>query len=149
MQRWIAVGVVVMLLFVGGGLYGYRAYKQNQPAPMWVPLPTNPDLPMAERDELIDKLKRRLSEPERLKRISKELGLPAKMELPDDAACAREIGVRMFVRAGEAQTPMGSVPAIHVGATGKAKEREVSGEIAMALMKEVWEVLGIEPPKGR
>jgi hypothetical protein len=41
---------------------------------------------------------------------------------------------------------MGKVPAILVGLTGKNKEREVSGEIAMRLMDDVWKILGVEPP---
>lgn len=147
MQRWIVAGVVVMLLFFGGGLYGYRTYKQNRPHPVWVPLPTNPKLPREQRDELIAKLKTELSEQELLMQVSKDLGLPAKMELPDDAACAAEISQRLFVKAGEADTPMGSVPAIHVGVTGKNKDSALSGEIAMRLMDDVWKVLGIDPPK--
>ena len=42
---------------------------------------------------------------------------------------------------------MGKVPAIHIGVKGKAKESEVSGEIAMRLMDDVWKILGIKPPK--
>jgi len=48
MQRWIVVGVVAVLLFCGmgiGGLFAYRAYKQNLPGPVWVPMPVNPELP--------------------------------------------------------------------------------------------------------
>ncbi len=43
---------------------------------------------------------------------------------------------------------MGKVPAIHIGLTGKRKEREVSGAVAMRLMDDVWKILGIKaPPK--
>jgi len=69
-----------------------------------------------------------------------------KWELPSDEACAAELGRRLFVKAGEMDTPMGKVPAIHIGVTGKRKEREVSGEIAMRLMEDVWPILGLEPP---
>jgi hypothetical protein len=41
---------------------------------------------------------------------------------------------------------MGKVPAIHIGVNGKNKEREVSGQIAMRLIQDVWKILGIEPP---
>ena len=88
-----------------------------------------------------------MSQPERLAKVSKDVGLVTKWERPSDEACAAELGNRIFVRAGEMDTPMGKVPAIHVGLTGKRKEREVSGEIAMRLMDDVWKILGIDPPK--
>ena len=37
-------------------------------------------------------------------------------------------------------------PSIHIGVNGKGKESEVSGEIAMRLMDDVWKILGIKPP---
>jgi hypothetical protein len=43
-------------------------------------------------------------------------------------------------------TPMGKVPAIHVGLNGKRKEFDQCGEIAMRLMDDVWPVLGMDPP---
>jgi hypothetical protein len=150
MQRWIVAGVVAVLLFCGmgvGGLFAYRAYKQNLPAPIWVPMPINPELPNDKRDEILNKLKTELEKPELLAKVSHDVGLVKKWELPTDEACAAELGRRMFVRAGEMDTPMGKVPAIHVGLAGKRKEREVSGEIAMRLMDDVWKILGIEPPK--
>jgi hypothetical protein len=67
--------------------------------------------------------------------------------LRSDEQCARELADRLFVRSGDADTPMGKVPAILIGVNGKRKEREVSGEIAMRLMDDVWEILGIDPPK--
>jgi hypothetical protein len=147
MQRWIVAGVVAMMLFFGGGLFAYHSYKQNRPAPVWVPLPFNPEqLPMAKRDEIIIKLKEKLSEPGLLTKVSEDVGLVKKWGLPTNEACAVELGRRLFVKAGDADTPMGKVPAILVGLTGKNKEREVSGEIAMRLMDDVWKILGVEPP---
>lgn len=149
MQRWIVAGVVAVLLIGGmgvGGLFAYRAYKQNLPAPIWVPMPINPELPTDKRDDIIAKLKTELGKPERLAKVSKDLGLVTKWGLPSDEACAAELGRRMFVKAGEMDTPMGKTPAIHIGLNGKNKEREVSGEIAMRLMEDVWKILGIDPP---
>jgi hypothetical protein len=66
MQRWIVVGVVAVLLFCGmgiGGLFAYRAYKQNLPGPVWVPMPVNPELPPEKCDEIIARLKEQLGKP--------------------------------------------------------------------------------------
>ena len=150
MQRWIVAGVAAVLLFCGmgiGGLFAYRSYKQNLPAPIWVPMPIKPDLPAETRDEIIERLKTQLRQPDRLVKVSEDVGLVTKWGRPSDEACAAELGNRIFVRAGEMDTPMGKVPAIHVGLNGKRKERDVSGQIAMRLMDDVWKILGIEPPK--
>jgi hypothetical protein len=150
MQRrivlWIAVVVAVMFLAGGAGLLAYRSYKQNLPAPVWVPLPINPQLPDAKRDEIIEKLRKELAEPAILDPICKELGLARAWELPTDAAAADRIRQRMFVRAGEADTPMGKVPAIHFGMNGINKERDLSGRIAVRMMDDVFKLLDIKPP---
>jgi hypothetical protein len=144
MQRWIIAGVVALALLCGGGYAAIKIYKQNRPAPVWVPLPINPELPVAQRDEIIEKLTAALSEKERLVVVSKEVGLVGKWGLPNDEDGAAEIASRLFVKEGEADTPNGRVPAIHIGIKGKRKEREVSGEIAMRLMKDVFDILGIQ-----
>ena len=38
------------------------------------------------------------------------------------------------------------VPSINVGVKGKRKNQELSGKIAMRLMEDVWNFLGIKPP---
>ena len=135
-----------MMLLFGGGLFAYHSYKQNRPAPVWVPLPIRADLETAKRDEIIGDLKSKLSGEELLLKVAQDISLAKKWNLGSDKEAAREIGRRLFVRAGEADTPMGKVPAIHIGVTGKSKERVVSGEIAMRLMEDVWKILGIKPP---
>ena len=149
MQRWIVAGVVAMLLMGAGGFFALKIYKQNRPAPVWVPMPINPELPVAKRDEIIAQLKTGLSKHDRLLKVSRDVGLIGKWGLSSDEAGAAEIASRLFVREGEADTPNGKVPAIHIGVKGKRKEREVSGAIAMRLMDDVWEILGIEPPPKR
>jgi len=146
MQRWIAAGVVAVLLFVGGLFAYYKmVYKPNRPQPVWVPLPINPELTSAKRDEIIKEIKAKLIEGDGLLKVSKDVGLAKKWQLASDEEGAREIGRRLFVRAGDADTPMGKVPAIHVGVSGKNKESVVSGEIAMRLMEDVWRIVGIKP----
>jgi hypothetical protein len=147
MQRWIAAGVVALVLLLGGTYFAYRTYQHNRPQPVWVPLPINPELESAKRDEIIKDLKAKLSAPDLLIQVSKDLGLPQKWNLPSDAECAKEIANRLFIRPGDADSSIGSVPAIHIGIKGKVKESAVSGEIAMRLMEDVWKILGIEPPK--
>ena len=144
MQRWIAVGVVAVMLLVGGGWFARRAYQQNRPQPMWVPLPINPELPLAKRDAIIKDLKTKLSDPQLLVKVSRDVGLRQKWQLASDEDCARQIRENFFVRPGEADTPMGKVPSINIGMTGKSKEQAVSGEIAMRLMEEVRKLLGIK-----
>lgn len=151
MQRWIVPGIVIglvaMALMATGGYFGLKIYKQNRPAPVWVPLPVNPELSSEKTREICNDLKSRLSEPERLQRVSKDLALAREWDMPSDKESAAEIGRRLFVRSGEADTPMGKVPAIHIGVHGKRKERELSGKIAMRLMDDVWPLLGIDPPR--
>jgi hypothetical protein len=150
MQRWIAVGLLAALLICGmgvGGFFAYRSYKQNLPAPVWVPMPINPEVPDEKRDEIIKQLKTELGKPERLLKVSMDVGLVEKWALPTDEACAAELGKRLFVKAGDANTPLGKAPAIHIGLSGKRKERQVSEQIAMRMMDDVWKILGIEAPK--
>jgi len=148
MQRWIAAVVVAMMLLGGGGLYAYYVYKQNRPSPVWVPLPIKPEFSNEKRDALVNELRMKLSKPEVLEQVSKDVGLTKKWRLPSDAEGAREIGKRLFVQVGEADTPRGKVPSINIGVTGKRKERLVSNEIVMRLMDDVMKILGIKaPPK--
>lgn len=139
--------MVAMLLVLGGGGFTYKAYKQNRPQPIWVPLPLNPELPAEKRTEIAAELKKSLMKPEVLLQVSKDLGLPKILGLPTDEAAANEIAQRMFVEVGEATAPTGgTVPSINIGIKGKRKDTEVSGKIAMRLMQDVWKTLGIKPP---
>ena len=147
MQRWIAIGVVAMMLFLGGGWFSYRIYKQHRPHPVWVPLPINPELPVARRDQIINELKEKLSKHELLIQVSKDVGLVKKWHLASDEEGARKIGERLSVKAGDADTPQGKVPAIHIRVEGNFKESPVTGEIVMRLMDDVWMILGVNPPQ--
>jgi hypothetical protein len=147
MQRWIAVGVVAMMVLLGGAWFAHRVYKQNRPQPIWVPMQINPELPAAKRDAIIKELKAKLSEQQVLLKVSQDLGLTKKWQLATDAACANKIREELFVRSGEADTPKGKVPSINIGVTGKNKESAISSEIALRLMDDVWKILGVTPPK--
>jgi hypothetical protein len=147
MQRWILAVGGVLILMMGGLLFAYQQYKLNKPAPMWVPLPVRQDLPLAEQDKAAMDLKQKLCVEAVFLKVSKDLGLPAKWELASENEAAAELERRVFVRAGQADTPMGKVPAIHIGVNGKVREQELSGQIAMRLMDDVWRILGIDPPQ--
>jgi hypothetical protein len=148
MQRWIAAGVLVLMLMLGGAyVYYKKVYQQNLPHPVWVPVPINPELPSAKVKEIMAGLKKQLCEPEILVKVSSDVGLVKKWNLPTDEICARELKERIFVRAGEADTPMGKVPAIHIGVNGKEKETPITTELALRLIQDVWKILGIKPPK--
>lgn len=147
MQRWILFGVVAVALMLGGGGFAYKSYKQNRPHPVWVPIPINPELPGDKRTEIARELKAKLLKPELMIQVSKDLALPKALGLATDEQAANEIAERLFVMVGEADTPAGTkVPSINVGVRGKNKEQEISGKIAMRLMKDVWVILGIKPP---
>lgn len=137
-----------MILLLGGAFFAVKALKQNRPSPVWVPLAINPETPVEKQDEIARELKAKLSDREILKVVSKDLGLAAAWKLPTDAAAADELARRMFVRAGERETPLGKTPTIDIGVNGKVKERAMSEKISLRLMDDVSKILGIElPPK--
>lgn len=140
------MGVVAMMLVLGGGAFAYRAYKENRPYKMWVPMPINPEMPVEKRDEIAKNLKEKLGRTEILLQISKDLGLPAKFHLASHDEAVEEISHELFVQVGEADGPMGKVPSINIGMNGKSKNKELSGEIAMRLMDDVWKILGVKAP---
>jgi hypothetical protein len=146
MQRWIVIGVVAMMLLLGGGGFSYRTYKQHRPHPVWVPLPINPELSDVRRDQIINELKEKLSKPELLIQVSRDVDLVKKWHLASDEEGARKIGERLSVKTGDADTPLGKVPAIHIRMEGNRKESAVTGGILMRLMDEVWKILGVNPP---
>ena len=132
---------------MGGAFVGYRTIKQNRPHPIWVPIPINPELPIAKRDEIIKTLKENLSQPTVLEKVSHDLSLPTKLKLPNDQAVANELKKRLFVRPGDMDTPNGKIPSLHIGFNGKVKEQALTSEMAMRLMEDAWPLLGIETPK--
>jgi len=137
-----------MVLLLGGAFFTFKAYKQNRPSPVWVPLTINSKLSVEKQDEIARELKVKMSDPGVLAVVSHDLGLAEEWDLASDQAAADELGRRMFIRVGELETALGRTPTIDVGVDGKVKERKLSEKIAMRLVEDVFEILGIEqPPK--
>lgn len=131
---------------VGGAGLAYKIYKGNRPSPIWVPMPINPGLSEEKRVEIVKKLKTHLTQGEVLLKVSEDLELPAALNVSSHEQAANEIGKRIFVDIGEADTPTGTkVPSINVGVKGKAKDRKLSGKVAVRLMEDVRKVLGSRP----
>jgi len=144
MQRWIAIGVVFLVLIFGAGAVGIRVYKQNRPHPVWVPLPLNPEVPGDKKLQLAKDLKKKLQDHALLVRVSQDLGLPKKLKLATDDEAANAVAARLFVKVGEADTPTGTkVPSLNVGVTGKRKDQKISEEIALRINQDVRKILGI------
>jgi len=149
MQRWIVVGVIAMAMAFGGGLFAFRTYKQNRPYPVWVPLPINPELPTERQDAIAKDLKTKLLDRKILVQVSKDLKLTDEWKMGSDAQCVEELKNRIIVRVGETTNRTGRIPSIDVGMNGKAKERAMSEKISMRLVKDVYKILGIDPPPAR
>lgn len=143
--------VVVLIGIVGlfGAREAWRAYQNEKPAPVWVPIPVNPESPIEKQEAAMEDLKVKLKEPAVLIGVVEDLGLRQTWGLSSDEDAVRELERRMFVRTGTIDTRMGPAPAIHVGVNGKLKERSDSERISVRLVEDVWPILGIEPPKRR
>lgn len=150
MQRWIVLGAVAMVLFLGGSYAGYKVYQQNRPGPIWVPLPIRADLGKAEREDACNKLKTVLTQETNILAVVKDLNLMQEWGLDSEAAAADELKRRIFVRQGRAQTELGEVPSIDVGIQGKQKEKPMTGKILMRVMEDVKKAVGSQHgPGGR
>lgn len=146
MQRRIVIGVVVAFLAAGGGAFAWWNHKQNLPAPMWVPLPVRGEFSAEECNQTVRELNSRLREPELLRKVAEDIGLAQKWDVGSEREAVQRLSGVVFVRMGDMKSPMGSVPAVHIGVAGKVKDRELSGKIAERLMQDVWKILGVQPP---
>lgn len=140
------MGMVAMFLLVGGGGFAYWNHNRGRPHPVWVPLPLNPEFSDAKREEVAKEVKTKLNTKEILTRISKDLDLAKRWRMASDDEVAGELGRRLFVTVGEADSPLGKVPLINIGVQGPEKDKGVSEEIAVHLIKDVKKLFGIGAP---
>jgi hypothetical protein len=108
-----------------------------------VPLPLNAELPKEQRDEVCTKLKEYMLQEERLLAIVRDLQLTAVWSQPSEEAAAAELKKRIFIRIGDATTPMGEVPALHVGLSGTRKDKDMTQKIVGRMMDNVKVALGL------
>ncbi len=146
---YAVLAVVGLVLLTGGGLYGYREYLRSKPAPIWVPLALRADISMEDQEKLAKEIEERLRTDEILRQIAIDVHLQEKFNQPDLDAAVKELENRLFVKVGTADTPNGSVPSINIGVKGTGGEKEVLGEAAGRLIKDVWKMLGIDPETGQ
>lgn len=149
MQRWIALAAVVFALLLGGGWFGfqtYRDYKNNRPHPIWVPLAINPSASREQQLQTVATLEKTFRDEAVLQQICNDISLARDWELPNNDACAKELGQIIFVKTGSMDTPQGSIPAILVGVRGKVKHKAVSEKICLRMLQDVSKALGLPPP---
>ncbi len=125
-----------MLLLVGGGAFGYRSHRLNQPIqPVFLQFPLLPEASPEDRAAAVKSLTQKLREPALLARVTKDAGLTKKMQQATDELAASDLGKRVFVELGEADTPLGRVPVIKVGLRCKVKEYNTMLETSSHLSK--------------
>jgi hypothetical protein len=142
MQRWIALGAVVLAFFCVGSYFGLKTYKQTRPYPIWVPLPIKEDLDKSQRDEACARIRDHLFEEQRVLAMARDLELAALWSLPSEKEAAHELRKRMFVRLGRAPAEFGEVPAIEVGANGTRKEIETTERIVQRMVDDIKQATG-------
>ena len=135
--------MVVLLLGSGGGMLLWN-HRRNQPDKVWVPLPLNREAPEDARNTMVKQLDAELRKPSVLLGVASDVQLASKLNLPSPEAAADEVGKRLFVELGTADTAMGKVPSVNIGVAGKSKEHALLGQIAERLMKDVKRILGVK-----
>lgn len=151
MQRWILwviLGIVGLGILGAGGIYAISEYRQSRPTPIWVPLQLQVDISTTEQSELAVDIDRKLRADGRLEKVVADLNLADRFDVANEGAALAELENRLFVEAGTAATPTGTVPSINVGMRGKRREEELLSTIVTALTKQVWEIVGLDPETG-
>lgn len=146
MQRWIIAAAVLLVLMVGSAAVALRVHRQNQATQVWLPMPINPALSSERREATVVLLKQKLGAHSLLAQVSKDVGLTKKMKYTSDDEAAADLGKRLFVELGQADTSNGKVPSINVGMKCKVKEFKTMGEVTNRLGKDIFAILGIQEP---
>ena len=134
-RRTVIAFLVVLVLLMGGTLFGMWTWWQNRPLPSFMTLQMKSGADVTEQAKQI---KANLSEREFLLKVSKEVGLKTEWNLESDEAGAADIKSRLFV------TAAGTT--ISIGVAGKRKEKPVVDEIFSRLEKRVAKIIGMHAP---
>ena len=136
MQRWIIAAGVFLALVLAGGAFGYRAYRLNQAVhPVLLQFPIPAEASAAERSTKAELLQHMLKDPALLTRVSKDAGLAKKLRVDSDEAAANELGKRLFVEIGTADTPQGRQAGINIGLNCKRGEYGLMVDVSNHLNK--------------
>eukprot|EP00903_Cladosiphon_okamuranus_P003621 g3619.t1 len=78
-----------------------------------------------------------------------DLKLVEKFDVADENAAIEELGKRLFVEVGTADTQMGPMPSVNVGMKGTRRDGELSREMTERVVKDVFRMIGVDPETGR
>lgn len=152
MQRWMlwsALGVVGLVLMFFGARFAWREYHLGKPDKVWVPVALRADLSMEDQKKLADAISEKLRTDVILRNVVVDIGLQEKFKQPSEDAAVKELGRRLFVEVGSAETPTGLAPSINIGVNGIGREHALLEEAATRIIKDVWVMIGIDPVTGK
>lgn len=148
MQRWIIPAVLALVLVFSAAIFGYYHLKMQRPAPVWVPLPFQPNISEERQQQLVDKLKADLMNKEVLEKVAHDTDAAKYLDVPSDAKAAEVLLSRMFIKIGGCVGPDGETQGVHIGLNGVRKDAAFTQKVVERIGKDVWGALGIEPPGG-
>ena len=106
---WVLLGIVGLAVLLFGALLAKREYHARQPSRMWVPVTLRPDLSIEDQKKIAGIIDEKIRNEDILRKVVIDVGLKDKFKQPTVEAAVIELDRRLFVEAGTAQTPQGSV----------------------------------------
>lgn len=146
---WMVLAIFGLVVIFFGAKYTLNEYRLRQPDRIWVPVTLRADLSMADQKNLAKQIEEKLRTDEILRAIVVDVGLQAKFKQPSEDAAMKELGRRLFVDVGSAETPNGSIPSINIGVSGIRREKKILEESAMRVISDAWQIIGIDPKTGQ
>ncbi len=104
---------------------------------------------MEDQNKLAEKIEEGLRRDGILRQVVIDEDLERKFNSTSQEAAVKELESRLFVKVGTADTMNGTAPAIHVGVNGTGREKEVLGDTAQRIIRDVWRMIGIDPDTGK
>lgn len=146
---WACLGVVGLVALLFGAKYARKEYLLRKPDKVWVPLALRADISMAEQKKLAEEIDAKLRTDEMLRQFVIDVGLQEKFNQPSLEAAVKDLDRRLFVEAGTADTPTGTMPSINVGVRGTGHEHDILGEASTRIIRDVWRMIGFDPDTGQ